>query len=141
MVLPTPIRLRAPYHRGDGENTASGQRFTDCTGSEIPETVSVKRNEGVGNKVMGEESRKIELCLVGVGVVWVLSLALLVAESAAGADGDLSRWGFWLELVAVAWTVHILIMRAKRSMVRGVAREIAFANRDPEEVAEVRHLR
>ena len=89
---------------------------------------------------MGEESRKIELCLVGVGVVWVLSVVLLAAETATGAD-VLGRWGLWLALVAVSWTVHILLCRAKASVIRSIAREIAFANRPAEEATEVRHLR
>lgn len=92
---------------------------------------------------MGEESRQVELCLVGAVALWALSFALLSTESLfLDTGGILARWGVWTALVATVWSMNIIVKRQKRSVVKGVAREIAFQNRpDAREDGELRVMR
>lgn len=92
---------------------------------------------------MGEESRQVELCLVGVSVVWVLGFALLVTASLTGCP-NAGRWGIWCTAVAMTWTIGIMHKRSRRSFARSIARELSFHRRDepgPQEVSSLQAIR
>lgn len=89
---------------------------------------------------MGEESRKIEACVVGVGVLWAISLALLIAET-AGGPVVAGRWSLFVAATAAVWTVIISMARARRRVVQAIARELAVRQLDDEPSAPVRPVR
>jgi hypothetical protein len=83
---------------------------------------------------MSEEGRKIEVCLVGSGTLWLTAVALLVLSPLLGIDG-MKAWGLLTGMFATVWSLHIIIARAKRAVVRAMVRELAFATRDNQEVS------
>lgn len=78
---------------------------------------------------MGEESRKVEICLVGVGLVWTIGAVLLTWET-LGGPSVAGKWALYLAGAAAAWTVIIALSRARRRVVAAMARELALAQRE-----------
>jgi hypothetical protein len=83
---------------------------------------------------MVDETRKVEVCYVGSGATWTVALTLMVLATLLEEGGAMMAWSLFVALFAMVWSMHIIVAKAKRSVVRSMAREIAFALRDNPEV-------
>lgn len=81
---------------------------------------------------MGEDSRKIEVCLLGVGGAWLVGLALLAWVTFGGPD-IASRWALYLSAVAASWTVVIALNRCRHRLLMSFVRELALIDRREDE--------
>lgn len=78
---------------------------------------------------MGEESPKVEVCVVGVAVLWLTGVVLLCWDT-LGGPSMAGQWALYLSAAAASWTIIIAQARCRRRMVAAVAREIALSRRD-----------
>lgn len=74
---------------------------------------------------MPEESRTVELSLVGVGGVWVAGVLLLLWESGGGPEMA-GEWALGFSAAAAAWTVIIAMNRCRQRLHDAIASELAF---------------
>jgi len=89
---------------------------------------------------MGAESKQVDICLVCISMLVLASLTLMAVSSLGGGHLGLARWSILLAIVAATWAVVYTIGKAKRAIIKGVARELALHTRNDEGLPGLRVL-
>lgn len=75
---------------------------------------------------MSEETRSIEVCVVGAGGLWLAGFALLAWHTLGGPHAA-APWALMVTAMAAVWTIVIGQTKSRRRLVSGIQREIALA--------------